>query len=243
MKRLAWLICLLGSVCVLADDVRMAFGEKIPPFCFPKTNSGIELEIIGAALAYKGHVLKPFYYPFARVPVAFKNGQVDAAMTDLGEDLQPWGAHYGDPAVIYQNVFFTLASRKLSINKPADLNGLTIVSFAGAVNRYPQWLRVAQKAGRYIEQNDQSIQVKTLMKGRYDVVLSDVSIFRYFSLQLKAEGFELQPVSQHPFTAVNPQDYRPVFRSQQVRDDFNLGLAELKKSGRYQAIYDKYLRD
>ncbi len=45
------------------------------------------------------------------------------------------------------------------------------------------------------------------------------------------------------FTIARPQDYRPVFRSARVRDDFNAGLAQMKKSGRYKAIYDKYLKD
>ncbi|GAB3253945.1 hypothetical protein GCM10027296_21720 [Chitinimonas naiadis] len=221
----------------------MAFGEKIPPFCFPQTNSGIELEVIGEALAYKGHVLAPHYYPFARVPVAFKGGQVDAAMTDLGEDMTPFGGYYGDPAVLYDNVLITLKRRKLSIHKPEDLKGLTVVSFQGAANRYPQWLNPLKPEGRYIEQSDQEVQVKTLMKGRYDVVLSDRNIFKYFSLQLKRQGFEILPVEEHAFTILNPMDYRPVFRSKQVRDDFNAGLKQLKSSGRYQAIYDKYLKE
>lgn len=226
-----------------ADEVRMAFGERIPPYCFPQTDSGIELEVIGAALAYKGHKLKPSYYPFARVPEAFKAGWVDATMTDLGKDLQAYGGFYGDPAVLYDNVFITLQSRGLAIRSPADLRGLHVVAFAGAVRRYPEWLRALQDSGRYHEINDQAAQVKTLMLGRYDVVLSDRSIFRYFALQLSREGLALQPVQEHAFATPNPQDYRPVFRSRQVRDDFNQGLRQLRQSGRYQAIYDKYLRD
>jgi polar amino acid transport system substrate-binding protein len=226
-----------------AVEVLMAFGEKIPPFCIPETNSGIELEVIGEALAFKGHKLKPVYLPFARIPLAFKDKSVDAAMTDLGEDLQPFGGHYGEPAVFYDNVFITLQSRKLRIEKPSDLQGLTLVSFRGAANRYPEWLQALKQAGGYTELNDQSAQVKTLMRRRYDVVLSDRYIFRYFSLQLKREGFPLEPVQEHRFTEIKPQDYRPIFRDPQVRDDFNQGLKQLKTSGRFQAIYDKYLRD
>ena len=55
-------------------------------------------------------------------------------------------------------------------------------------------------------------------------------------------GVPLQPVDETPFTQVNPKDYRPVFRSAAVRDDFNVGLRQLKTSGRFQAIYDRYLR-
>lgn len=226
-----------------ALEVTMAFGEKIPPFCFPQTDSGIEVEVIGAALAQMGHRLRPRYFPFARVPLAFKDGTVDATMTDLGQDLEAAGGHYGDPAVLYDNVLITLSSRRLSVRKPADLKGLSVIAFPGAAKRYPEWLDAVRQAGAYVEINDQVVQVKTLMLGRYDVVLSDRSIFKYFSLQLKREGFAVQPVQLHAFTSVNPKDYRPVFRSRQVRDDFNAGLRQIKDSGQYQAVYDKYLRD
>lgn len=221
----------------------MAFGERIPPFCFPHTNSGIEVEVIREALAYRGHQLKPSYYPFARVPLAFKDHSVDATMTDLGQDLARHGGHYGDTAVMYDNVFITLRSRKLSIKKPSDLAGLSVVSFQGASNRFPDWLEPVKRAGRYLEINDQAVQVKTLMLGRYDVVLSDRSIFKYFMLQLAREGQTMSAVDEHVFTTPNPLDYRPVFRDRQVRDDFNAGLKHMKDSGRVQAIYDKYLKE
>lgn len=181
MYRLLAALMVFVATSTFADEVRMAFGEKIPPFCFPETNSGIEIEVIAEALAVGGgHRLKPVYYPFARVPVAFKAGEVDAAMTDLGEDMQPHGGHYGDPAVFYDNVFITLRSRGLQIRRPEDLKGLSVIAFQGADKRYPEWLGPVKQAGNYHEQNDQSLQVRMLNDGRHDVVLSDRSIFRYF---------------------------------------------------------------
>ncbi|WP_035057914.1 substrate-binding periplasmic protein [Andreprevotia chitinilytica] len=225
-------------------EVKMAFGEKIPPFCFPETNSGIELEVIGESLAYRGHVLKPLYFSFARVPLAFKKGEVDATMTDLGEDLTPYGGFYGDPAVFYDNVFLTLKEKNFTIKKPDDLHGLTVVSFQGASKRYPDWLDAVKKAGHYYELADQELQVLTLNGGRYDVVLSDRNIFKYFTLKLKKEtGFQPKPTQEHHFVKLNPLDYRPIFRDKSVRDDFNVGLKHLKETGRYQAIYDKYLKE
>lgn len=244
-KVIAILLMLsINSGIAHSADVTMSFGEKIPPFCFPETNSGIELEVIGEALAYRGHVLRPKYYPLARIPMAFKLGDVDAAMTDLGEDLSVAGGHYGEPAVWYDNVFITLKERNIKIDKPEDLNGLRVISFQGGVKRYPKWLEPVRTAGNYHEQNNQKLQVLTLDKGRYDVVLSDRSIFKYFTVKLKKEKrFSPKPTQEHVFVKLNPADYRPVFRDKQIRDDFNAGLRHLKESGRYQAIYDKYLKE
>jgi polar amino acid transport system substrate-binding protein len=222
----------------------MAFGEKIPPFCFPETNSGIEIDVIREALAFRGHVLKPHYYPFARVPMAFKTGRVDATMTDLGEDMSVRGAYYGDPAVLYDNVLISLKERNLTIKVPADLHGLTVISFQGAIKRYPEWLEGVRNDGHYFEQNNQELQVLTLNAGRYDIVLSDRSIFRYFTKLLKLNrDFHPKPVVEQDFAKANPANYRPVFRDKQVRDDFNVGLKHLKDTGRFDAIYQKYLGD
>jgi polar amino acid transport system substrate-binding protein len=239
----AALLLLLGSLplAVSAQEVVMAFGEKIPPFCFPESDSGIELEVIGEALAFKGHKLVPRYYPLARVPLEFKMKHVDAAMTDLGAGAQ--GGHFGDPAVLYDNVFVTLTQRALKISKPEDLDGLVVVSFPGALKRYPQWLTAVDQAHHYFEQNNQELQVTGLNKGRFDVVLSDKNIFHYFELQLTRNSlFRAKAVDMQAFTTADPNDYRPVFRSKQIRDDFNLGLAHLKATGRYQTIYDSYLK-
>jgi polar amino acid transport system substrate-binding protein len=87
------------------------------------------------------------------------------------------------------------------------------------------------------------LQVLTLQRGHYDVVLSDRNIFRYFTLRLKREGkIALAPVEEHEFVTLNRNDYRPVFRDPTVRDDFNAGLKHIKESGQFQAIYDKYVK-
>ena len=140
LRSLLLILTLAWTGAALADDVVMAFGEKIPPYCFPESDSGIELDVIGEALAYRGHRLVPRYFPLARVPLAFRQGEVQAAMTDLGQDLSTQGAHYGEPAVLYRNVLISLQGRRLKIEKPEDLQGLSIVAFQGAAKRYPEWL-------------------------------------------------------------------------------------------------------
>jgi len=225
-----------------AEEVFMAFGLEIPPYIFQKHNRGIEIDIISAALAYKGHTLKPLYFPLGRVPFAFKKNLVDAAMGDMGVNLETSGGLYANPAVIYNNVFFTLKSKNISILKPSDLDTLRVVSFQGAEKRYPKWLKKVKEENRFYGISDQLTQVKLLHFERYDVVLSDRYIFKYFVKQLMLMNvLEMNDVDEHKFTSVNPEDYRPIFRDKKVRDDFNLGLKKIKESGKFQKIYDNYL--
>tara|TARA_R110000787_G_scaffold160068_1_gene273823 strand:+ start:756 stop:1505 length:750 start_codon:yes stop_codon:yes gene_type:complete len=225
-----------------AKDVFMAFSQEIPPYIFQKHNKGIEIDIISAALAYKGHTLKPLYFPLGRIPIAFSHHLVDAAMGDMGVDLKSQGGFYAQPAVIYDNVFITLKSRNITIKTPKDLDSLTVVSFQGAEKRYPKWLQKVIEEKRFYGVSDQLTQVKLLQFNRYDVVLSDRYIFRYFVKQMKLMNvIEPSEVEEHQFTTINPTDYRPVFRDKQVRDDFNLGLKKLQDSGELQKIYDNYM--
>lgn len=243
VRALLILSLLQVTFSVRADTVVMAFGEAIPPFSFPAFDGGIEIEVIREALAYHGHQLTPRYLPLARVPVNFKQKNVDAAMTDLGIDMSAIGAFYGNSAVIYNNVFISLEERELSISHPQDLKRLSVLSFNGAVRRYPEWLNPVAESNLYIEQNNQMLQVLTLDKRRFDLVLSDINIFKYNYLQAQKDGkYKLKPVVFHHFTDVDESDYRPVFWNAKIRDDFNDGLQQLKRSGRYQAIYDKYLQ-
>ena len=220
----------------------MAFSQEIPPYIFEKQDKGIEIDIISAALAYKGHTLKPAYYPLGRIPIAFRNNLVDAAMGDMGVDLKLSGGFYANPAVIYDNVFITLKKRNISIKTPRDLDSLHVVSFQGAEKRYPNWLKKVEDEHRFFGISDQLAQVKLLHLGRFDVVLSDRYIFNYFVKKMSLiSELELKEVDEHNFTTANPEDYRPVFREQKIRDDFNVGLMKLKESGELQKIYDKYI--
>lgn len=223
-------------------DVSMAFSQEIPPYIFEKSNKGIEIDIITAALAYKGHTLKPLYFPLGRVPLAFSNNIVDAAMGDMGVDLKKEGGFYANPAVMYDNVFITLKSRNIVIKKPSDLDSLLVVSFQGAEIRYSNWLKKVVDEQRFFGISNQLTQVKLLYLGRYDVVLSDRYIFKYFVNELKLmDDLDINEVDEYPFSKVDPDNYRPVFRDEKIRDDFNLGLEEIKESGVFQQIYDKYM--
>lgn len=228
-----------------AADVSMAFGDSLPPYIVARTDSGIELDVVRQALAHRGHVLRPVYLPMARVPLSFIEGRVDAIMADVGQDMTPHGGHYGAPLVLFDNALITLRNRHIAIRQPDDLKGLSVLAFVGAAKRYPRWLAAVSGAPGYAERNNQSAQPLLLALGRYDVVFSDRAIFQYhLNRQARADpGFIVPAVDIHPLPAANPPAYRPVFRDPVVRDDFDAGLAQLRKSGAYRAIYDKYLKE
>lgn len=226
-----------------AAEVRMAFGDNLPPYILVGSGSGIEVDIVREALAHRGHVLQPQFMPMGRIPVMFTARKVDAIMMDVGEDMAAAGGAYGEPPVLYDNVMYTLARRHLALKKPQDLDNLWILAFVGAGKRYPHWLGKREHTPFYSERNNQAVQPLLLALARYDVVVSDRTIFTYYLRQQQKvdPSFRMPAVDIHRLPPPDPRDYRPVFRDAAVRDDFNAGLAWLRSSGRYGAIYRRYL--
>lgn len=243
MRYINFFLLFLFLLPSYSKEIKMSFGSKLPPYVFPSTNTGIELDIIRAALAYKGHTLSPKYFQLYKVPLVFKDNLVDAAMTDLGNDLSSYG-FYANPAVLYNNVFITLKENNFIINSPEDLNSLILTSFQGAVKRYPKWLEPVKEKYNYFEQNNQKLQVLVLHKKRVDVILTDINIYKYNVLKLQKErNFQAKDVKYHYFNKINVLNYRPVFKDEKIRDDFNEGLKYIKENGTYEAIYNKYLKE
>jgi len=232
------LLTVCGSA--LADNITMTFGDSTPPYAFADTQGGLEVDIVREALALRGHTLKPVFVPAARVQHQFKHGLVDAASKDTSGQLQAIGALYGDASMEYHDVLISLASRELEITQPADLDGLSVIAFQNAWKVYSDWLQAVKDKGFYEETPDQTVQVKALLSGRADVAVADRYIFNYLATEMAAQTTDALPTLKYTSFAP-PLVVRPVFSNEQVRDDFNAGLRQLRSSGRYEKIFDEYL--
>ena len=222
-----------------ADTITMTFGASTPPYAFPDTGRGIEVDIIREALAQFGHELTPVFVPARRIAFEFIQGKVDAASKDQGEDLTQHGGIYGDVSVKFQDVIFTLADNDITIDEPADLETLRVVAFQNASKHYSEWLEPLSGSQGYSETADQSLQVKMLHRGRADAIVADRNIVQYLTKLVAQEGkIGIKPVKISDFA--DPWGYRPIFKSEALRDQFNSGLDKLITSGRYQEIVESY---
>lgn len=239
---------LTGALCALwltvagvqAEEITMTFGDSTPPYAFSETGKGLEVDIVREALAHRGHDLVPNFVPAARVERQFKQGLVDAASKDPGMTLEGPDAYYADVSVEFYDVLIKLAERDLTIETPADLDGLKVMAFQNAWKFFPDWLAQVREDGRYSQTSDQSEQVRALASGLVDVVVADRNIFNYHARKWAQDSGEvLPPMTMSEFKP--PLRVRPVFRDATIRDDFNAGLAHLKQTGRYDALVATYL--
>jgi len=238
IKNILFTSLLLFST-LYSKEVQTVFSYSTPPYVF-KDGSGIVQTIVKEALAYKSHTVKPVFVNIGRSFEMFKHGYVDA--TSIIKKNSGLQAHYSDYFMQYHNAAFALRSKLYDIKKIDDLKEYHFIAFQNA-NKYlgKEFGKVAKEAGqRYSEVADQKQQVNKLLHGRTDIVVMDRHIFRYYKQELISEGKADRGIQTELFELFEPTQYRMAFKDKKIRDDFNEGIEKLKKSGRYDEIYEQY---
>ena len=227
-----------------ASEVKMIFGLALPPYVIKENNSGYELEIIKEALAVKGHTLKPVFAAFGASKQMLKDHAADAAQRGNPDMADGDGYFYAaDPTVLYEDYAISLKKNNLTIKNLADLKGKTVVAYQGATQFIgPEYAAAVKGNADYQENSSSKRVVQMVYANGVQVAIFDINIFKYIAGTLKGEVDTSQEVTYHKILpGVQIKTNNAVFLDKQVRDDFNAGLAQLKKNGRYQQIIKKYV--
>jgi polar amino acid transport system substrate-binding protein len=237
MKRLVIVLlvfCL--SATVHSREVTLVAGLSLPPYIIQESNSGMEYEIIKEVLAKNNDTLVLKYVPFVRIAVDYKKH--DGAVT-INESSGVTG-NYSDVVITYKNYAISLKDKNIQINGMSDLSDKRIIAFQNATKYLGSEFNAAVSTNPgYKEQGKQILQVKMLYSGRADAIVSDINIFKYYRKQV-SDIDTSAPVSYHEIFPGT--DYKVLFNDPALRDVFNKGLADLKKSGRYEAIKNSYVK-
>jgi polar amino acid transport system substrate-binding protein len=221
-----------------ATELKIIFSQYTPPYVF-ENGTGIVVDIVRTALESSGYKIQPIYVPIGRAFKMFEAKQADG--TTIIQEASGLKAAYSDHYMQYHNRAFALKSSNLSIRSIGDLKDKSVVAFQNA-NKYlgEAFGQMAAANPRYKEMAQQDAQTHMLLLGRTDVVVMDESIFRYFRAKLIAEGKADKAQEYVGFDIFPPTPYKAAFTEPRVRDDFNKGIAAMRKDGRYDAVYRKY---
>jgi len=183
--------------------------------------------------------VKPVYAPMERAVKLFAERQVDGVT--ITQESSGLKAEYSEIFMQYHNRAFALKSGNLAIHGLADLGDKSVVAFQNA-KKYlgDDFGRAVGANPRYKELAQQEAQTHMLLLGRVDVAVMDESIFRYYRQKLVAEKKAEQAQEFVGHDIFPPTPYKAAFRDAKVRDDFNKGIAAMRRDGRYEAIYRKY---
>jgi polar amino acid transport system substrate-binding protein len=236
--RALLLWCCIASGQVFAAELKIVFSKYTPPYVF-EDGSGIVVDIVRTALETGGHTVRPVYVPIDRGFKMFADKQVDG--TTIIQENSGLKAEYSEDFMQYHNRAFALKSRQFDIRGMADLGDKSVVAFQNA-DKYlgAEFARAVAGNRQYKEMAQQEAQTHMLLLGRIDIAVMDESIFRYYRQKLIAER-KAEPAQEFvAYGIFPPTPYKAAFIDARVRDDFDKGIAAMRKDGRYDAIYRKY---
>ena len=218
-------------------ELTFAVGLALAPYNIPEKNCGIELDIVREALAMKGYRVKTKYVPFARRIREIAQREVDGVLTvneNSGLDV-----FLSDQHISCENVAVSLKKKKFNIKRISDLKDKSIITFQDA-KKYlgKEFVAAADASPDYREISKQELQINLLYGDRVDVIVLDKSIFYYHKKYNKMVD-TTQPIDMWYIFPKVP--FRVGFVDKKVRDDFNDGLKQLRESGRYDEIINKYI--
>ncbi len=223
----------------LARDLKIVFLKYTPPYVLDE-NRGIVIDLMREALQPSGYKIVPIPLPIGKGLDLFSKGRADGTASITENTDLP--VYYSDDFIRYHNKAFALKSRSLAINSITDLKGKKIVAFQSA-RKY-----LGEKYGRamtgnyfYREMSNQEKQVDMLIDGEAEIAIMDESVFKFFIRKLTAEGKVPANVEFDTFTIFPPTTFKAAFLERQVRNDFNRGLEDLRRNGRFAAIYREYI--
>jgi ABC-type amino acid transport substrate-binding protein len=219
----------------------------LPPYV-DEEGRGREADIVRSALeaAFREEsrsISVQFYVqPFAHHWLNYISDQRYDAVTTVPDGLRIDG-YESDHYINYQNGIGYKAGQfpqhlaDFSFDK---LAGHRVVAFAGASQIIPNVQRYYPRFALYLEEPDQSVHSRLLMENVVDAVLADGSIFFEYNRRLNNS----RDIPGVFFAAVFcPTPYKMIFRTSEMKNRFNRGLAIIAGNGRLAEIEDRFLRD
>ena len=221
------------------DEFVVAVGLAKPPYVIQTDDSGYELDLIRNVLKAMGKEATFVYTQFGHSTKMLDVEGVDAVITTNSKvfsDVTQLSNNY----ITYQNIAISLKRNNIELNEIKDLEKLSIASFQKA-NKVlgKDFADAASKSPTFLKIADQSQQTQLLLKGRVDVLIMDINIFKYFILELNMNNNDIERL--FTFHPIFPEThYRVAFKNKTYIPLFNNMLAKYKESDKYLVLRKHY---
>ncbi len=223
------------------NSLKIAFNFDRPPFMFGETSSkGIESDLVKEILqsrAYKVEISQ-MSKDYLETVLHTKN-DIDGVASIVPQNDTLF---YSDDFISFRNYVVTHKKDNIKINSLNDLSKIDFIAWKGAYNDLGKEFytlfnpRNGTAKDSYSDPASQVNGIREFFNHTVDALVIDKTIFQWYNLKYKNSD-------EYQFHEIFPKttSYPVAFKSQKVRDDFNSGLTELKRSGRYDEIINFYL--
>lgn len=227
-------------------EIRVAFASDRAPYSFKDKgiDTGIEVDVIRAALRPFGHTITPVIVPKTRLSVILKAEGADAAATIQGIDGD--GLFFSDAYINFHNYAISKKKKGIEISTLAEVDHYSFIIWQGGWKNLGPVFKASYEpdhSGKfrpnYNEAHGQLNQSKMFWSDRADLIIVDKKIFEYYRKTLQREFKTEEEVVFHDIFKTQT-NYQAAFRSKDLRDQFNEGIKKIRADGSYQAILDSY---
>jgi polar amino acid transport system substrate-binding protein len=237
------LLLLIPNTGFCQKELKVAYGNALAPWVIPDENRGILIDLMTATMEPVGYKIVPLYLPYLRRINGYKSNLVDVSSdinsnTTKAENLI---GHFSGTVYEYKNYLISLSENNLALNTLEDVGQRSLISWQGAKEHLGKYYKnLMDKNPNYRENHDQTFQVKALFLKRFQIAQMDLQIFKYYrNLIQKAGQIDTTlKVDLFPVLGASPNGF--LFKDEKVRDLFVERIKQLKASGEFQKIFDKY---
>ncbi len=214
--------------------------SPVPPYVIDGEARGIACDLIERAFASQQLKVRFILSNNKRMEAEVLQKTSDAGFA--GIPLEVPSLYFSDSVIDYQNVFVSLRKNKLNLQHLNDLSDKKIIAFRNASRILgADFASLLKRNIWYFEVGDQRSQLPMLDAERGDVIVLEQRAFYYFAQQ----HYPIRVIKErYVIHALLPSIPRYLgFHDKALRDQFNLGLKEIKKSGEYQQILHRYIKE
>ncbi|EAQ78690.1 transporter substrate-binding domain-containing protein [Blastopirellula marina] len=217
-------------------SLTVAISPDIPPYVLDKATSGLEVELLRAALP--DYELNFVQMPYEALEKAVPEKQAAISVGIRQENDNEFDSH---DFIAFSNVAIVKKGAEMQVASVSDLGKYEVLTWQNAYTELGDQFNAKFAPGgpdhaNYKEVADQKEQVEQFWKSDNAVIVIDRNIFDHFS---KSLGHSLDAVRNiELFPGVT--SFKVGFAEESLRDKFNDRLIELCGSGEYQKLLHKY---
>lgn len=212
---------------VPVKGVSFAVSNSIPPYFYADKKSGLQYDLLKAALATQNLTISQLYFsPNKRAARQVQTHNVDC-LINAHPNIE--GLFYTQSLIEYQNSVFSLSENQFVINSIADLLTISLNGFQNATKYLGQEFRDMSRNNRqYNESNSQRSQVLMLFTGRVEAIVMERRIFEHYRKLLAHKIDTEQAISEHSLFA--PAQRKIACFNDTLRMQIDEGISSLKQS-------------
>jgi polar amino acid transport system substrate-binding protein len=246
LKLFLLLLSIFISANIYATPLKVAFGETRPPYIFEdgKKLSGIEVDIIRESLLLAGHTIIYNQLPNNRLQLAITKMNYDVAVGVLDHFPLLYSSEYME----VKSYAIAKVGKGVKLTSINDLNKYSVGAFPSAwINSGEEYKKMfapdakGNFAANYSEPLTSETRSKMFWRDRFDIAITNKVTFEYYKKSLARSFDTSADVIYYDIFKENLK-FRVVFKDEKIRDSFESGLRQLRRSQRYLRIFQYYIQ-